>query len=239
MDASLDALHGVRLSDWIEQAGISRSSAYELLRLLGIDPEARKLPGTRKPVSHLLPEHLERLEPLARQLRDGATLPQLRQQQAGQSGIVPASPAPSGIVPVSPEPSGQLQVLQALADAMSRNAPPADPLRYARALAEAADLAVALSTAELAEALGLAASTVANWPDGHSPRPGFTLRREKTGRGVWWFVERAGQSGTVPAVARGAAASSTRTVGFGAVIDASYRVIDTTGSQIFEANRIR
>ncbi|MEO1004124.1 MAG: hypothetical protein AAFX65_13570 [Cyanobacteria bacterium J06638_7] len=198
MESDLSALHGIRLSDWIDSAGISRSTAYELLKILGIEPEPRKVPSSRKPVSHLLPDHLERLTPLAAQLQDGETLAQIREQLAGQSGIVPASPRPCGMVSVSPEQSG---AMLAIAEALR---PPADPLRHARALADAASLGVHLGSQELAEALGLATSTVASWPDGHQPRPGFTLRRQKAGKGVWWLVER---SGTVPASIGGASSS--------------------------------
>ena len=73
--------------------------------------------------------------------------------------------------------------------------PPADPLRRAKALADAAELGVALSSPELAEVVGMSPATVSSWADGHSPRPGFTLRREKAGAAVWWTVER--QSDTV------------------------------------------
>ena len=87
-------LDGLRLSDWIQQAGISRSAVYELLKVTGIEPEPRKVPGSRKPVSHLTAEQIEVLEPLARQLSDGATMPQIK-KQLGQSGTVPNGPGSS------------------------------------------------------------------------------------------------------------------------------------------------
>ena len=106
--------------------------------------------------------------------------------------------------------SSQLAVLAAaIAGAMP--SPPADPLRRAKALADAADLGVALSTAEMADVLGMAVGTVRGLPDGHCPRPGFTLRRQKAGNAVWWFVERPGSSGTVRAIA---GAAGGRSVGF-------------------------
>jgi hypothetical protein len=73
--AQLDAM---RLSDWIDATGLSRSTAYELLRLLQIEPEARRVPSSRKPVSHLTADQLEQLQPWAQQLASGATLPQIR-----------------------------------------------------------------------------------------------------------------------------------------------------------------
>lgn len=82
--AELDA---VRLSDWIDASGLSRSTAYELLKLLGIEPEARRVPTSRKPVSHLSAEQIEQLGPWASELARGATLPQIR-ERLGQSGNV-------------------------------------------------------------------------------------------------------------------------------------------------------
>ena len=60
--AELDA---IRLSDWIEASGLSRSTAYELLKLLQIEPEARRVPSSRKPVSHLSAEQIQQLQPWA------------------------------------------------------------------------------------------------------------------------------------------------------------------------------
>jgi len=53
---------------------------------------------------------------------------------------------------------------------------------------------------------------VSSWPDGHSPRPGFTLRREKAGAAVWWMVERQG------APISNVRAIGGRTVGFGSCL---------------------
>lgn len=217
MDAAVDAaavVDGLRLSDWIASAGLSRSTAYELIRLLAIEPEARRVPSSRKPVSHLTAAHLEVLEPWAAELRRGTPLPQIRERLGrlqtvqddtpGRSGIVPdAGAGQPGIVPA--DRPGQSQIvpvdqIAALAAALQPPAPPADPLRRARLLSDAAELGVALSSAELAEIVGLSTSTVRSWADGHSPRPGFVLRREKTSGDVWWTVERPGLSETVPAM---------------------------------------
>lgn len=206
---------GTRLSDWIESAGLSRSTAYELIRLLSIEPEARRVPSSRKPVSHLTAEHLEVLKPWAAEVRRGTPLPQIRERLGrlqtvpddtpGRSGIVPdAGVGQSRIVPA--DRPGQSQIVPvdqvaALAAALQPPAPLPDPLRSARALAEAASLGVPLSSAELAAVIGMSISTVSGWPDGHSPRPGFRLHRQKVGAAVWWTVERPGLSETVPASA--------------------------------------
>ena len=86
-----------------------------------------------------------------------------------------------------------LEQLAALIAQRSMETPtPTDPLKVARALVEAADLGVALNTRELAEALGFSPETIGSWKDGHSPRPGFTLHRQKVGNTVWWTVIREG-----------------------------------------------
>jgi len=201
MDAAITELDGLRLSDWIESEGLSRSTAYELLKLLDIEPEARRVPTSRKPVSFLTREHLHQLRPFALMLSSGTPLSTIRRQvelnRSGRSEIVPAgSPGLSEIVP-------------AIAAALQQ---PPDPLRCARALAEAAELGVPLSSVELAGVVGMSPATVSSWPDGHSPRPGFTLRRQKAGSAVWWTVERPGWSGTVQAF------PGPRAVGFGACL---------------------
>jgi len=195
--AELDA---IRLSDWIEASGLSRSTAYELLKLLQIEPEARRVPTSRKPVSHLSAEQIQQLQPWVMELQRGATLPQIRERLGQLQTIPDNNPGPSAIVPVDP--------MAALAAALQ---PPADPLRRAKALADAAELGVALSTAEMADVLGMAVGTVRGLPDGHSPRPGFTLHRQKSGNAAWWMVERPGSSGTVRAIT---GAAGGRSVGF-------------------------
>jgi hypothetical protein len=210
--ATLDA---VRLSDWIDASALSRSTVYELLKLLGIEPEARRVPTSRKPVSHLTSEQVQVLEPWAAELRRGATLPQIRDRLGQIQTIQDDSPKQSQMVPADP-------VMAALAAIVSQQqAPqPADPLRCARALAEAAQLGVPLSSAELAGVVGMSPATVSSWPDGHSPRPGFTLRRQKAGSAVWWLVERPGRSEIVPADLRAIGGHQPgRSVGFAQVLD--------------------
>ena len=201
--AELDA---IRLSDWIEDSGLSRSTAYELLKLLQVEPEPRRVPTSRKPVSHLSAEQVQQLQPWASELASGATLPQIRERLGQIQTVRDGDPGLSESV--SDDRPGQIQtvpadqVMAALATLISQQqaASPADPLRTAKALAESAELGVALSTAEMAGVLGMAVGTVRGLPDGHSPRPGFVLRRQKAGNAVWWMVDRPGHSQTVPAV---------------------------------------
>jgi hypothetical protein len=215
-------LDGIRLTDWIEQAGLSRSTAYELLKLLGIEPEARRVPTSRKPVSHLSGEQIEQLLPWVQEVQSGTTLPQIRDRlgrnqtipddRPGQLDTIPDnSPGQNQIVPVD--------LVTALAAIASQQQQAVDPLRCARALAEAAQLGVALSASELAGVLGLSPATVSSWPDGHSPRPGFVLRRQKAGAAVWWTVDRPGQTQIVPVDLSSGSRGQVRSVGFAQVLD--------------------
>lgn len=210
--AELDA---IRLSDWIDASGLSRSTAYELLKLLQIEPEARRVPTSRKPVSHLSAEQIQQLKPWANELASGATLPQIRERLGRSDTIQDNSPKQTQIVPAD-----QLVAALAAIAGQQQQAPAPDPLRCARALAEAAELGVSLSSAELAGVVGMSPATVSSWPDGHSPRPGFTLRRQKTGAAVWWLVERPGRSEIVPADLRAIGGHQPgRSVGFAQVLD--------------------
>jgi len=84
-------LDGIRLTDWIEQAGLSRSTAYELLKLLCIEPEARRVPTSRKPVSHLSGEQIEQLLPWVQEIEHGTSLPEIR-DRLGRNQTVPDDP---------------------------------------------------------------------------------------------------------------------------------------------------
>lgn len=223
---SFGALDAVRLSDWIDATGLSRSTAYELLRLLQIEPEARRVPTSRKPVSHLTGDQMDKLAPWVAEIKRGATLPQIRdrlgrndtiqEQRPGQNDIIQdSSTKQSGIIPAE-------QIAAALAAIVShqQQAQPVDPLRCARALADAAALGVALSSVELAGVVGMSPATVSSWADGHSPRPGFTLRRHKAGAAVWWLVERPGRNDIVQGDLRATGGVvAVRSVGFAQVLD--------------------
>ncbi len=184
--ASVDA---IRLSDWIEDSGLSRSTAYELLKLLGIEPEARKVPASRKPVSHLTTEQLELIAPWASELRRGATLPQIRERLGQIQTVQDAPPEASGMVPADPGQSQIIpanQLINALAAAVSHQQQ-ADPLQRARGLREAADDGLVLTSSDLGALLG---QGVSGWSDGEE-RYGYRFHRHKQGSKVLWTVERA------------------------------------------------
>ena len=107
MTDAISVLDGLRLSDWIEQSGISRSRAYELLKVLNIELESRRVPGSRKPVSFLSNEDLELLNPLAQQMASGLTLTEIKKKIT-----VPNNPAPSEMVVQNNPGSSELSIPQ-------------------------------------------------------------------------------------------------------------------------------
>jgi predicted DNA-binding transcriptional regulator AlpA len=167
VDASVD---GCRLSDWISSSGISRSTAYELLKLLQIEPEQRRVPGVRKLVSFINSEQQQQIEALAQALREGSTMPQLR-ERLGSSNTV------SAIVPI---PSQTIQ--QAGSEASQIVPINPDPLKPWRQLAEVARCRYVLDSATIAAILGLSKSTIASW-ENNTERLGF--RFERVSKGQW------------------------------------------------------
>jgi DNA-binding transcriptional ArsR family regulator len=232
-------LDAVRVTDWLDGVGISRSTAYELFKLLGIEPEARRVPGIRRPASHLNAEQMDALAPWVAEIKRGATLPAIRKTLGQNGNVLDASlgqnasvlddqygqndnvlDSQSKLVAGSVERTAEIISAALTKYTASIPTPSSDPLRRAKALNEAADLGVALSTAEMADVLGMAVGTVRGLPDGHQPRPGFSLRRQKNGNAVWWHVERSGATGTVRAI-------EARPVGFAGAIEASYRTVSS------------
>ena len=177
----------VSIAELERRWGISRNALKARAKALGIDlqrkgPTLTTWPGDRVSDGDRLNEHCRAKGSLA-------SFP-------GAVSVTPQAGSDSSQLAVTPAVSdgSQLAVLAAAVVA-AMPAAPVDPLRRAKAIAEAAELKVALSSPELAEVLGMSPATVSSWADGHSPRPGFTLRREKAGAAVWWRVER--QSDTV------------------------------------------
>jgi transposase len=236
---SQTVLDGLRLSDWMEQMGISRSAGYELLKLTGIEPEPRKVPGSRKPVSHLTQEQMAILQPLAQQLADGATMTQIK-QQLEQSGTVSNSSRSSGMVSTnSPKQSGivpadLVQLFTAMSEARKE---PVDPLALAKRLAEAASLGVPLTNGEMAQVLGRA--SIGPKQDGSSPRPGFTIHRQEHNGTPFWIVERAGGGVTAAPVPSRQQLGKSEGIGFdvaAALIDVT--AVDCSGSDLFDRMRL-
>ena len=73
-----------------------------------------------------------------------------------------------------------------------------EPLAVPKALAEAADLGVPLTNAEMAAVLGRTGKEVDERWHNDSPRPGFVLKRDLHHGKVFWTVERTGLNGLAP-----------------------------------------
>ena len=82
----LQTLDGIRLSQWIATAPISRATTYQLLRLLGITPEKSSVPGVRAEVAMLTTEQVAAMDAAAARMAAGATLSDLA------TAITPAAP---------------------------------------------------------------------------------------------------------------------------------------------------
>ena len=207
----LEEIHpDVSIAELERKWGISRNALKARAKALGVElqrkgPTLTVWPGDRVADGDRLDAHC----------KAGGSL-------ASFPGAVAVTSHGGSDLAVTPEPAvtsqdvSQLAVLAAALAAAMPSAP-ADPLRRAKALAEAAELGVALSSLELAEVLGMSPATVSSWADGHQPRPGFKLLRckQKPGGAVWWVVQRDGATASIRAIA---GAASGRSVGFGACL---------------------
>lgn len=119
-ESSVDA---VRLSDWIAAAPISRATAYELLKGLGIEPHRGRVPGVRSDVAILDSQQLQQLEAAAARVAGGERVAEVIAAASG--ALVPSrsvdSPQPP---PDSPQPGHSLNDrLEALERAVRTGAP--------------------------------------------------------------------------------------------------------------------
>ena len=199
----------VSIADLERRWGISRNALKARAKALGIElqrkgPTLTTWPGDRVADGDRLDAHC----------KDGGSLASF----PGAVSVTPQASSDSSQLAVTPQAVTDGSQLAVLAAAVAAAMPPApvDPLRRARALAEAAELGVALSSPELAEVLGMSPATVSSWPTGHQPRPGFKLLRckQKPGGAVWWMVERDGDTSPISSVR----AIGGRTVGFGSCL---------------------
>ena len=160
--------------------GVTANTVSRRLAFLGIKPERQ---GNLR---YITADQLALGDELQGHIISGKPMELFRIVNKPEGGLVARRVKDGGLV------TGQVEQVAAMAAAMAALMPaaPVDPLRRAKALAEAAELKVALSSPELAEVLGMSPATVASWLDGHSPRPGFSLHRQKVGNAVWWTVER-------------------------------------------------
>ena len=203
-----EILPDASIADLERRWGISRNALKARAKALGIElqrkgPTLTVWPGNQVADGDRLDSHCKAGGSLASFPGAVSVTPQAS-SDSSQLAVTPG-------LSLTPQDGSQLALLAAAVAAAMPTAP-VDPLRRAKALAEAAELGVALSSLELAELVGMSPATVSSWPDGHSPRPGFTLRREKAGAAVWWMVDRQG------APISSVRAIGGRTVGFGSYL---------------------
>ena len=205
----------VSIADLERRWGISRNALKARAKALGIElqrkgPTLTTWPGDRVSDGDRLDAHCKEGGSLA-SFPGAVSVTPHASSDSSQLAVTPGlSLTPQGVTDGS-----QLAVLAAAVAAAMPTAP-VDPLRRAKALAEAAELGVALSSVELAEVVGMSPATVSSWPTGHQPRPGFKLLRckQKPGGAVWWMVERDGDTSPIS----NARAIGGRTVGFGSCL---------------------
>ena len=187
--------------------GITPNTVSRRLAFLGIKPERQ---GNLR---YITAEQLALGDDLQSHIVSGKPMELFPRADQPEGGLVARRVSGNGLV------AGQVEQMTAMAAAIAAAMPqpPVDPLRRAKALAEAAELGVALSSLELAEVLGMSPATVSSWADGHQPRPGFRLLKckPKPGGAVWWVVQRDGATASIRAIA---GAASGRSVGFGACL---------------------
>ena len=126
MDAITPEIDGIRLSALWEAGEVSRTTAFELLKIARIEPESRRISGSQRPVAYLSREKEQMMRALIDKLREGATVPQLRSEAATalervQSRTIPDDPEPEPETTVEPLPL--LERLQAIEAAMRTGAP--------------------------------------------------------------------------------------------------------------------
>lgn len=223
----------VSIRDLEQRWGLSRNGLKARARALGVElirvsSTLTTWPGAFVELGERLHDHLQAGQPMG-------TFPGLK--PATHDGK-PTAVAADAMAIVKAPGSDLAALVAAIREAAS--APVADPLLRARGLAEAADSALVLTPADLTALLG---QGVTSWRSGHEAY-GYRFERHHQGRQVLWTVARA-LTPSAPARMRslsGAdpAASGERRVGFAAeaCIDVPWRMADTTGSRLFQQNRI-
>lgn len=186
--------------------GVTPNTVSRRLAFLGIKPERR---GNLR---YITASELALGDELQHHLTSGKPLELFQVPNKPEGGLVTRQVKEGGLVTRQVD---QVTAIAAAITAAMQQQPP-DPLRCAKALAEAAELGVPLSSIELAGVVGMAPATVSSWLDGHSPRPGFRLRRQKAGVAVWWIVERVSNADAI-AVSK-SNSPGTRSVGFNACL---------------------
>lgn len=205
--------------------GVTPNTVSRRIAFLGIKPKRvgnfRFLDEQQLDLAEQLQDHILSGKPMEWFERPG----QPAQSEGGQ--VVRQAPKVSGLV------AGE-QAAALVAALQQAVAPKADPMARARALAEAADNGLVLTTDEM-RALGVQGIEKLDGELAYGYQ--FTKHLQR-GRSLW-TVERAiaadRANGAPVRALTGDTSRTTRPVGFAAAIEASYRVV---GRQLFDINRI-
>ena len=183
-------MDGILVSDWIARtSSVSRSTFYELIKICGIEPEKRRVPGSRAAQSYLSFDQEQELNHWASLMAQGANLTMIRDKVAQiQSAMPPAartvSQAPSNTMsmvkadageiavadseddvqdsPGQLVPAGLDQAIQKIQTCVARDGV-LDPLAQARQIQEAIELEAELTDLQLALLIGEELDTVTGW----------------------------------------------------------------------------
>jgi hypothetical protein len=124
--AALDATPaGVRLSDWIADAPIGKTAAYELLKALGITPAKLKLPGVSAAVSMLSEAEAQAMDRAAAAVAGGNSIAELTAlvTNSRTTATDRGRSAAAASEPTGPTPEALLTRLQAVQLAAATGAP--------------------------------------------------------------------------------------------------------------------
>ena len=235
-----------RFSEWHEEMGVSRSMAYQLLKLLEIEPEMRRVPGSKKPASFLTLDQQQELLETVQLLNQGYSIPMLQDMYEG--GKTPANTDPDTV----PEQSGGLVKAQSTelaaeqsgdaAEDDSADGPELDPdadLNRLKAIINGDWY----TREELAIKIARSATTIHNWKDNYEVRPEIFSRRRTVNQVPYFKIVsetvRPKQTLSAEPSVVPVPEPQRRTAGFD-VTAAIYDVaaVDCTGSDLFHNNRI-
>lgn len=206
------SLPGIPLPDLEQRWGLSRNGLKARARALGVQLErvsstCTLWPGDFVDLGDRLDEHIKAGKPMA-------TFP----------GLAPADNASSGAITKTP-PAQSEALATAIAQAIAATTislpghAAADPLKRARALAEAADNGLVVTTDEL---VALGVKGIDGFADGDEAF-GYRFSKHQQRNRTLWTVERiigraAGTAGSVSSL-------QTRQVGFGAAVEAHCQIL--------------
>lgn len=209
------------MADLAGRWGVTSNTVSRRLAFLGIKPIRQ---GNFR---FLDPEQLELAERLQQHILSGQPMEAFPRPDQTEGGQVVRRVAPS------PQVAGLALQAEQLAAMAALMKPAGNPLQRARGLAEAADQALVLTNDDLAELLG---QGVSSWRDGHEAF-GYRFNRHQQGRQVLWTVERAITAGSNVRALPSTSHGTSRTVGFGSVIEARVEVL-SSGAALFARNAI-